>query len=83
MRRRSLPPTRRAGHRSPRAKAKAASATTRDGYPSHPDRSPRRPRHDLPQHLRVGTAAHTFTRLTTPTPLQARALALLNVKLHQ
>ena len=28
-------------------------------------------------------AEHTFTRLTTPTPLQAHALGLLDVKLHE
>ena len=33
---------------------------------------------DTPHH-----AEHTFTRLTTPTPLQADALERLNVKLHQ
>jgi len=33
--------------------------------------------------IRIGTAEHTFTRLTTPTPLQAHALQLLDVKLHQ
>lgn len=32
--------------------------------------------------LRIGTADHTFTRLTTPTALQARALELIDVKLH-
>jgi hypothetical protein len=70
--------------RSPTARAKAGSATTPDGYPAH----------TLPDLLadlgticrntvRVGPAEHTFTRLTTPTPLQAHALELLDVKLHQ
>ena len=70
--------------RSPSARAKAGSATTPDGYPAH----------TLPDLLsdlgticrntvRIGTAEHTFTRLTTPSPLQAHALELLDVKLHE
>ena len=70
--------------RSPSARVKAGNATTPDGYPAH----------TLPDLLadlgticrntvRVGPAEHTFTRLTTPTPLQARALGLLDIKLHQ
>jgi hypothetical protein len=68
--------------RSPAAKAKAGSARTRDGHPAH----------TLPDllaelgtlcrnHLRIATSEHTFTQLTQPTPLQARALELLNIKL--
>ena len=50
----------------------------------HPPRPPRRPRHHLPQHRSASAPAeHTFTRLTTPTPLQAHALELLDVKLHE
>jgi hypothetical protein len=67
--------------RSPTAKAKAGSARTRDGHPAH----------TLPDllaelgtlcrnRLRIATSQHTFTQLTAPTPLQARALALLNIK---
>ena len=70
--------------RSASARAKAGSATTADGYPAH----------TLPDLLtdlgplcrntvRLGHAENTFTRLTTPTPLQAHALELLDVKLHQ
>ena len=70
--------------RSPSAHAKAWSATTADGYPAH----------TLPDLLaelgtlcrntvRIGHAEHTFTRLTTPTQLQAHALQLLNIKLHE
>jgi hypothetical protein len=70
--------------RSPSAHEKAGSATTTDGYPAH----------TLPDLLanlaticrntvRIGHAEHTFTRLTTPTPLQAHALELLDVKLHE
>ena len=68
--------------RSTAAKAKAASATTEDGYPAS----------NLPDLLaelatiarntiRIGDAEHTFTRLTKPTPLQARTLELLDIKL--
>jgi hypothetical protein len=32
--------------------------------------------------LRIGTSEHTFARLTNPTPLQARALDLLDIQLH-
>jgi len=31
--------------------------------------------------LRIGPSEHTFARLSTPTPLQARALELLDIKL--
>jgi Transposase DDE domain len=68
--------------RSPAAKAKAGSAATEDGHPAS----------DLPDLLtdlatiarntiRIGEAEHTFKRLTKPTPLQARALELLDIKL--
>ena len=33
--------------------------------------------------IRIGQAEQTFTRLTTPTQLQARALELLDIKLHK
>lgn len=33
--------------------------------------------------LRIGGAEHTLTRLTNPTELQARALELIDVKLHK
>jgi Transposase DDE domain len=70
--------------RSPAANAKAGSARTPDRHPAH----------TLPDllaelgticrnTLRIGHADHTFTRLTTPTELQARALELLDVKLHK
>lgn len=70
--------------RSPSARAKAGSATTPDGYPAHtlPDLLA-----DLAticrNTVRISPAKHTFTRLTTPTPLQAHALELLDIKLHQ
>jgi transposase len=67
--------------RSPAAKHKNASHRTPDGLPVY----------DLPDliaelgtisrnHLRIGEPAHTFTRTTTPTPIQAKALELLNIK---
>ena len=70
--------------RSPAAKAKAASHRTPDGHPAH----------SLPDLLaelgticrnqvRIATSQHSFPRLTTPTELQARALDLLDVKLHK
>jgi hypothetical protein len=68
--------------RSPQANAKAGSAHTEHGHPAHtlPDLLD-----DLAtlcrNHLRIGTAGHTLTRLTTPTQLQATALQLLGVKL--
>jgi hypothetical protein len=68
--------------RSKAAKAKASSAATEDGHPAS----------NLPDllaelatiarnEIRIGEAEHTFTRLTKPTPLQARALELLDIKL--
>jgi DDE family transposase len=69
--------------RSPRAHAKTASARTDDDLPAHslPDLLA-----DLGtlcrNQLRIGTGEHTFARLTTPTPLQIRALELLDIKLH-
>jgi hypothetical protein len=70
--------------RSRSAHKKAGSHTTTDGHPAH----------TLPDLLadlgtlcrntvRIGHADHTFTRLTTPTPLQAHALQLLDITLHQ
>ena len=68
--------------RSKAANAKTSSAATEDGYPAS----------NLPDLLaelatiarntiRIENAEHTFTRLTKPTPLQARALDLLDIKL--
>ena len=68
--------------RSKAAKAKASSAATEDGHPAS----------NLPDllaelatiarnEIRIGDAENTFTRLTKPTPLQARALDLLDIKL--
>jgi hypothetical protein len=70
--------------RSRSAHAKAGSATTPDGYPAHTLTDLLADLGTLCRNtVRIGTAEHTFTRLTTPTPLQAHALQLLDVKLHQ
>ena len=69
--------------RSPSAKAKAGSTRTAEDFPAHtfPDLLA-----DLGtltrNHIRATASEHTFSRLTTPTTLQARALELLNIKLH-
>jgi hypothetical protein len=69
--------------RSPSAHAKAGSARTTDNFPAHtlPDLLA-----DLAtisrNQIRTAASEHTFARLTTPTPLQARALELLAIKLH-
>jgi hypothetical protein len=70
--------------RSPSAQAKAGSATTPTGYPAHTLTDLLADLATLCRNtVRIGRAEHTFTRLTTPTPLQAHALQLLDVKLHQ
>jgi Transposase DDE domain len=70
--------------RSRSAHAKAGSATTPDGYPAHTLTDLLADLATLCRNqIRIGTAEHAFTRLTTATPLQARALELLNVKLHE
>ena len=69
--------------RSPAAHAKAGSARTTDDFPAHnlPDLLA-----DLAtiarNEVRIATSEHTYTRLTTPTALQARAFELLDIKLH-
>jgi hypothetical protein len=71
--------------RSPRAKAKALTKRTDDGAPVHSFQS-------LLGHLRTivkdrvrltSDAAIEFDKITTPTPLQQRALDLLGVSLAQ
>jgi hypothetical protein len=70
--------------RSRSAHAKAGSATTPDGYPAHTLTDLLADLGTLCRNtIRIGHAEHTFTRLTTPTPLQAHALELLDIKLHQ
>jgi len=68
--------------RSPAARAKAGSARTPDSLPAHS-------LHDLltdlatltRNTLRIGDSQHTFSRLSTPTELQANALELTGVNL--
>jgi hypothetical protein len=68
--------------RSPAANTKAGSARTPDGLPAYSLT-------DLiaelgticRNQLHIGTSQHTFARLTTPNPIQAKALTLLDVKL--
>jgi hypothetical protein len=70
--------------RSRSAQAKAGSATTADGYPAHTLTDLLADLATICRNtIRIGTAEHTFTRLTTPTPLQTRALQLLDIKLHE
>jgi hypothetical protein len=72
----------RPAQRSPAAHRKAGTQTTPEGFPAH----------DLPDLLadlgtltrntiRVPATETTFQQLTTPTPLQAHAFELLNLKL--
>jgi hypothetical protein len=70
--------------RSPSARAKAGSATTPDGHPAHTLTDLLADLATICRNtIQIGHAEHTFTRLTTPTPLQAHALELLDVKLHE
>jgi DDE family transposase len=70
--------------RSPAANTKAGSARTPDGHPAHSLTDLLADLGTLCRNtLRIGHAEHTFTRLTTPTQLQARALELLDIKLHK
>ncbi len=69
--------------RSPAAKLKAGSQQTTDQFPAHNLTDLLADLGTLSRNqLRIGTAPDTFPRLTTPTRFQARALELLNVKLH-
>jgi hypothetical protein len=69
--------------RSAAANAKAASHHTPDGYPAHSladllTELATQTRNDI----RIASSDHTFARLTTPTPIQARAYQLLNLTPH-
>jgi hypothetical protein len=69
--------------RSPAAKTKAGSHTTRDDLPAHSLTDLLTELGTICRNqLRIGTSEHTFPRLTNPTPLQARALDLLEIQLH-
>ncbi len=70
--------------RSASARAKAGSQTTPTGHPAHTLTDLLADLGTLCRNtVRIGHAEHTFTRLTTPTPLQAHALELLDIKLHE
>jgi len=66
--------------RSPQATAKAASARTADGHVAHSLQDLLSDLGTLCRNqLRIGDTPATFTRLTTPSDLQASAFALLGV----
>ena len=70
--------------RSPAAKAKAGSAQTADGLAAMSLADLIAELGTLARNrLRLGEAEHTFERLTTPNPVQAKALKLLGVSLGQ
>ena len=70
--------------RSRSARAKAGSATTTNEYLAHTLTDLLADLGTLCRNtIRIGHAEHTLTRLTTPTPLQTRALELLDITLHQ
>ena len=67
--------------RSPQAAAKAGSARTADGQVTHSLEDLLKDLGTLCRNeLRIGDSEHTFTRLTTPTELQASAFELLAIK---
>jgi Transposase DDE domain len=67
--------------RSPDAAAKAGSACTADGQVAHSLEDLLKDLGTLCRNeLRIGGGEHTFTRLTTPTELQASAFELLGIK---
>jgi len=66
--------------RSPEAEATARSAHSADGEPTHSLRDQLQDLGTLCRNeVRIGASQCTFTRLTTPTKHQARALELLGV----
>ncbi|MGH8571244.1 MAG: IS1634 family transposase [Gammaproteobacteria bacterium] len=67
--------------RSPRAIAKAGSARTADGQAAHSLEDLLKDLGTLCRNdVRIGNSHYTFTRLTTPTELQASAFELIGVK---
>jgi len=67
--------------RSPQATAKAGSARTADGHPAHSLEDLLTDLGTLCRNtIRIGNNPYTFTRLTTPTKLQASAFEYLGVK---
>ena len=70
--------------RSASAKTKAASAQTTDGHPAHSFADLIAELGTLSRNqVRIGAAEHTFSRLTKPSDIQARAFELLEIKLHK
>lgn len=68
--------------RSASARAKAGSARTPGGHPAHSFADLIAELGTLCRNeIRIGQAEHTYTRLTKPSALQARAFELLGVKL--
>ncbi len=66
--------------RSPAARQKAGSARTQDGLPAHSLPDLLAELGTLTRNtLRIGDSQHTFTRHSTPTELQAKALELIGV----
>ena len=69
--------------RSQAAHAKAGSARATDDFPAHTLTDLLADIATIARNqIRIGASEHTYTRLTTPTPLQTRALELLDIKLH-
>jgi hypothetical protein len=67
--------------RSPQAAAKVSSARTTDGQTAHSFQDLLSDLGTLCRNtIRIGNSPHTFTRLTTPTDLQAGAFELAGVK---
>lgn len=70
--------------RSPAAKAKTASQRTTDGPPAYSLTDLIEELATITRNqLRIGNSDHTFTRLTKPNPIQAKALQLLDIKLSK
>jgi len=69
--------------RSQAAKTKAGAQTTLDELPAHNLTDLLADLATICRNeIRIDASEHTFPRLTTPTPLQARALELLDITLH-
>lgn len=69
--------------RSPAAKTKAGRARTTDDFPAHNLTDLLADLATITHNeVRIATSEHTYTRLSTPTALQARAFELLDLKLH-
>ena len=68
--------------RSPHAAAKAGSGRTADGLVTHSLEDLLSDLGTLCRNeLRIGDSEHTYPRLTSANPVQAKALALLDIKL--